>query len=52
VLSGIYPSADLSIKVGGETLTGMDALTHLKEPVINAATEQSFQTHKAEPVIQ
>jgi len=52
VLSGIYPSADLSIKVDGKTLTGMDALEHLREPVINATTETSFKTHRAEPVIR
>ena len=52
VLSGVYPSNDLSVKVGERTVTGLEALNQLKEPLINAATDTAFQTHRTEPLIK
>lgn len=50
VLSGIFPSRDLQVKVGDRMFYGAEALDHLSEPIINAATDEAFRTHRAEPL--
>ncbi len=52
VLNGVYPSADLSIKVGERVVTGVEALNHLKEPLLNESTDKAFQTHRTEALIK
>ena len=50
VLSGVYPSRDLQVKVGGRTVYGEEALDQLSEPITNSITDEAFQKHKMEPL--
>ena len=50
VLSGVYPSRDLKVKVGGRMLYGEEALEHLSEPITNSVTDEAFEKHKMEPL--
>ena len=50
VLSGVYPSKDLSIKVGDRMIYAQEALDHLKEPVVTSSTSTAFETGKMEPL--
>ncbi|HXV26525.1 MAG TPA: hypothetical protein VD862_00640 [Candidatus Paceibacterota bacterium] len=50
VLSGIYPSSDLAIDVGGETLYAEAALKHLANPVLDSRTNKAYETHELEPL--
>ncbi len=50
VLSGVYPSRDLQVRVGGRMLYAEEALSHLSEPITNAATDKAFETRQMEPL--
>ncbi len=51
ILSGIFPSNDLTFKVGDRTLKGAEALEKMAEPISTANVNQSFESGLEKPVI-
>lgn len=50
VLSGVYPSHDLSLKVGDKTYYATEALEKMAEPISTATVNKSFETGVEEPL--
>ena len=51
ILSGIYPSRDLTFKVGSTTYYAADALEKMVEPISTASVNKTFETGIEKPVI-
>ena len=50
ILSGIYPSRDLSFKVGDNTYYATEALEKMAEPISTANVNKSFETGIEKPI--
>lgn len=50
ILSGIYPSRDLTFKIGDKTYYAAEALEKMAEPISTGAVNKSFETGLEGPV--